>query len=63
MHSNKGKSRRISSIARADLRSAPVVSRKRMQPVSAARLADELCQDMIQNLRHNVAEDKKRLQC
>ena len=30
------------------------------KPLSASQLAQQFCNDMIENLRHNVGEQKKR---
>ena len=37
------------------------ISSFRAQPASAEKLADRFCDEMIDNLRHNVGEQKKRM--
>ena len=57
----KEKSRKPSTRRRADVRLAPQVSAKKHQPASTEQIAERFCEEMIQNLKRNVAENKHRL--
>jgi len=43
------------------MRVAPLVSPKKRQPASTEQIAERFCEEMIQNLKRNVAESKHRL--
>jgi hypothetical protein len=45
---------------RAELRAPRGIRHFHAEPISAAKLADQFCDAMIDNLRHNVGEQKKR---
>jgi len=45
---------------RVEVRERSVIARA-IEPLSASQLAQQYCEDMIDNLRHNVGEQKKRL--
>ncbi len=60
MYIAKAKSRKLSMKSRAEVRSACTISRKRVPEISASALTARFCDEMIQNLRHNVSESKKR---
>jgi hypothetical protein len=54
------KSPKPSTMRRVEIRERNVIA-KAIQPLSASQLAQQYCDDMIDNLRHNVGEQKKRL--
>jgi len=56
----KAKSREASMKSRVEVRSMVALSHKRAPDVSASVVTDRFCDEMIQNLRHNVSESKKR---
>ena len=56
----KAKSREASMKSRVEVRSVAKLSHKRVEGVSASVVTDRFCDEMIQNLRHNVSESKKR---
>jgi len=57
----KGKSQKLSMRRRADTRVAPQVNRKRSKPISTEPIAERFCEEMIENLKRNVPENKHRL--
>ena len=57
----KEKSQKPSIWRRADMHVAPRASAKKGRAVSTEQIAEQFCEEMIQNLKRNVAEDKQRL--
>ena len=57
----KGKSRKLSMRRRADMSVAPQVNLKRSRPISPEQIAERFCEEMIENLKRNVPENKHRL--
>jgi hypothetical protein len=45
---------------RAELRPPRSVSSFHAAPATAAKIAGQFCDEMLDNLRHNVGEQKKR---
>lgn len=56
----KEKSPKTSTKRQARTRRSPQVSSKRIPARSAIELAEQSCNEMIQNLKRNVAERKRR---
>ena len=54
----KGKSQKLSMRRRADMRVAPQVTPKRSKPISTEQIAERFCEQMIENLKRNVQENK-----
>ena len=50
-----------SMLLRSEVKAPNHMLAKAVRPISASQLAEEFCHEMIDNLRHNVAEQKKRL--
>jgi hypothetical protein len=57
----KGKSQKPSMRRLADIRVEPQVNAKRSKPVPTEQIAERFCEEMIENLKRNVAENKHRL--
>lgn len=60
MRSGKGKSRKASMKSHAEVRSAATLRHKRVPEISVSEITDRFCDEMIQNLRRNVSESKKK---
>lgn len=56
----KEKSPKTSTRHHAGTRKPPQVNAKRVSSRSAAELAEQSCEEMIQNLKRNVAERTRR---
>jgi hypothetical protein len=61
MRTMKAKSQKSSMNSHAEIRSAAQVSQLRQVEPSASAMADRFCDEMIENLRNNIAASKKRL--
>lgn len=61
MRVEKAKSRKASMRSRGEACRMVRVSHRRASEVPASVIADGFCEQMIQNLRHNVSESKRRL--
>ena len=61
MPNAKGKSRKLSMRRRADMSVAPQVNPNRSKPISPEQIAERFCEEMIENLKRNVRENKHRL--
>jgi hypothetical protein len=57
----KEKSRKSSIKGRTDVRVAAQLSLMKACPTSTEQIAERFCDEMIQNLKRNVAENKHRL--
>jgi hypothetical protein len=57
----KDKSVKPATRRRGDVRVVPQISPERARPVSTEQVAEQLCAEMIQNLKRNVPESKRRL--
>jgi hypothetical protein len=55
------KSVKPSTLHRVDIRVGTQVSPKRARVVSTGQVAEHFCAEMIQNLKRNVPETKRRL--
>lgn len=60
MRIGKAKSRKAFMKSRAEVYSMAKVGREQEAAVPASVLAHQFCGQMIQNLRHNVSDSKKR---
>ena len=60
MNSKSKESRKPSMMRRAELRPPRAVRALRTPHISTDKLAMEICDEMISNLRFNVGEQKKR---
>jgi hypothetical protein len=56
----KGKSQKLPMRRRADMRVAPQLNPKRSKPISTEQIAERFCEEMIENLKRNVPENKHR---
>jgi len=57
----KGKSQKLSLRRGADMRVEAQVSPKRSKPISTEQIAERFCEEMIENLKRNVPENKHRV--
>jgi len=56
----KAKSRKAYMSSRVEVRIVSTLSHKRVPEVRASVMTDRFCSEMMENLRHNVSESKKR---
>ncbi len=57
----KDKSVKPSTRRRANVRVVAQISPKRARAISTEQVAEQFCTEMIQNLKRNVPESKRRL--